>query len=191
MGEPGHARRVDPSTEQWARSSRNLEPSTMMTPRRKVLTALVAISLSVAGAGVLLRREHVVPADGIVGLAAQERGGDAIVVTGSLLASGAKVARTTVTRSDGEALIRIYGAGITPTDAPEDTRGSFAVVIPARDLRSIAVGESANSITVGTLMGLSVRLPRWPPKPSANRIAWRAQSTHEPRSSTSRSSRRK
>jgi hypothetical protein len=142
--------------------------------KRKALTIFVTAAAIVICA-VSFKREYVVPSDGLLAVRARERGTQ-VIVTGALKSSGAKITKTTLTRHRGDVLVRVYAAGIGPTDKPQDCVGTFSVAIPrTSDVHVISVGESAGWMTVGEIFQfLPVRLPRLRNEPSAVTVVWAA-----------------
>lgn len=133
----------------------------------------------VVGAAILVaavlgfKREYVIESSGLVGVRHAASAGK-IVVTGSLLASSAKIAKTTVTNYDGDILIRVYAEQILEDDDPDRIAGTFAVpVILTPDVQRILIGDRSSSMTVGAFLGIPLRVPRIPRDAAAEKEVWR------------------
>lgn len=134
-----------------------------------VVAALIAfVFVGFAGG---FHREYVLPADGLVGVRAEQRG-NTLLVTGSIFASGARVKKVTTTSSDGDVLIRVYVDRVTP-ESVGDATGKFQLSLPLHpDTRSVRIGENSRFITVGRLVGVPLRVPRIPSTPVTDRVLW-------------------
>lgn len=145
-----------------------------------VITALVSVIVAVG-----FSREYAVTAPGLLDLKAAANDRE-IVVTGILLGSGGRITRTTTTRYGDVLLVRVYATAIEEDASPAIVRGTFAAVIP-RDPRitSIVVGERSDTITIGRLYGLPIRIPRLPRRESAGSMVW-PRNERELRNSTGR-----
>jgi hypothetical protein len=137
-----------------------------------VIGITVVVIVLIAIVVTAFKRKYVLPSSGLVGLQAHTEN-NRVIVSGSILPSGAKITKTTLERNHGAALVRVYVAGIEPTDRPEDCRGAFAVVVPlTEDITAVAAGESSRWLTVGEVFGIPVRIPKWPINHTANRVLW-------------------
>jgi hypothetical protein len=124
-------------------------------------------------AALCFQRVYVVSPDGIVGLASFRRD-RTVIISGNLLASGAKVVRTTVDRSGPDVLLRVYMSPVEPADDRRTITGSFMVQIPVDvRLRSISVGDDDHFMTLGTLCGVTLRIPRFRHVEDQQRLVWR------------------
>ncbi|SRR5258707_10740953 len=142
---------------------------------RKLRITLFLVLISTAAIVITsFKRVYVFPADGLLELTAVPSS-TGVTVSGALKSSGAKIVKITTTRDGDEALVRIYGDAISPTDNPKCCPGTFSTsVATAGGLRDIGVGDSTRFITVGTLFGIPLRAPRWSKSDAACRIVWRA-----------------
>lgn len=142
-----------------------------MKRRRTLVTSLVVAALLLAiGSG--FKREYALPAYALLDLKAS-RSADAIIVTGALRGSSAKVVRTTATHGSGDVLIRVYAHAIKATDDPRSTVGTFTAVVPlGPSVHAVLVGDGRRFLTVGRLWGLPIRLPRLHADESAVRLIW-------------------
>lgn len=136
----------------------------------KVFLGVAAAALIV---GFGFRREYVMRSGDLLDLRAVSRH-NGVVVTGSLLASGARITRVTNARYGDAVLVRIYAAGIEGKDDPRETRGSFAAFID-RDprLTEISVGDHSRWLTIGSVYGVPIRIPRLRRDSSVSRVVWR------------------
>jgi hypothetical protein len=139
---------------------------------KKVMVGFAVGLAVVLAVGVLgFRREYVLPAYSLIGTSATA-GTSAVIVSGSLYPSGAKVSKVTTSDSDGRVLIRVYAAAIGESDSAR-TSGVFRVVIPLNgQLHEIAIGDGARFMTVGSFCGWPIRVPRLHAKASAYAVVW-------------------
>jgi hypothetical protein len=134
-----------------------------------LVAGVVVIALIVRGG---FRREYVPSAGSLLNLRASEQG-STIIVSGGLLASGAKITRLTTSRYGDVILIRVYAAAIEADDDPRTTHGTFAVRISREPtIRAIKVGDGDRMLTVGNLYGAPIRLPRSGRDDTANEVVW-------------------
>lgn len=141
--------------------------------RNSILTALVLcvtalVLFTISG----FEREYVMRSGDLLDLRAALRH-DGIAITGSLLASGARVTGLTLTRYGNVILLRVYAAPIKESDDPHDIRGAFAALIP-RDpsLTGIMVGDDSGWLTLGHVHGFPVRVWRLRRDDSVSQVVW-------------------
>lgn len=144
-----------------------------MSSRRSRSIALV-LGICTAALFVItgFEREYVMRSGDLLNLHATPRH-DGIVITGSLLASGAKIARLTRTCHGSVVLLRVYAAPIEEKDDPRVVRRSFAALIP-RDpnLMEIMVGDDSRWLTFGRVHGIPIRVFRPHREDSVSEVVW-------------------
>lgn len=141
----------------------------MSIPQLARYLCIVVVMTAIVVAAVSFRREYVVPPAGLVDVAVTPHKGF-VTVSAGLLSSGARVSRTSVSVRDGSALVRIYMVALTGHDHEPSRIASIDV--PLAGLKSIEIGDSPRSITVGHVFCVAVSLPRMRRDPDASRLIW-------------------
>jgi hypothetical protein len=139
----------------------------------KVLAWMVGAGACLIAIILCFRRAYVIPSNGLGGVSSQCTG-ESVRIRGSLVARGAKLVRTTLSRDGRAVLLRIYADAIRDEDDPRRRLGSFSVQVPlTSEVNAVEIGDSPRFLTIGVLCGIPVRLPRLHEEPGMKRVLWR------------------
>jgi hypothetical protein len=144
----------------------------MNRPRSRLTALLLGVSAVALFVITGFEREYVMRSGDLLDVHAATHH-DGIAITGSLLASGARVTRLTRTRYGNVILLRVYAARIDEKDDPRGVRGAFVAVIPRDpDLMRIMVGDDSRWLTLGHVHGIPVRVLRLQRDDPASEVVW-------------------
>ncbi len=137
-----------------------------------VLASAASLLTIVIACGLAFKQEYAVPRSGLIDVSATMQG-NYVVVTGGLLASGAKVTGTTVTVKRESALIRVSAEPLSDFDKPGKPSRTFRAVVPIAGITEISIGDDASWRTLGRIGSIRIAIPRLSADEHVNRVVWR------------------